>query len=327
MVPPTLCCLNGVQLNRIFFSLLGINVKPSKHNRHSLAAADQQRHSSSPASHSHFISRLAFLLEITETNGSLVGGCIPGGGGAGISAPKAACVGACGWTGKPDIVAMGRPILSIFNCGTIPGRLLLAGIVLCGLMMLTPNAAPAAAPEGEAKNFIESLADRAVQSLTSPEIPEETRIMNARRLLGENFAIPSIGRWILGRYWRQATPEQQDEYLKLFEDMIISIYVERFDQYSGETLTIIDAVAVGEDQDVLVATQLNRAGGNPVKVDWRVRRMDDGLKVVDVLVAGVSLGQTQRSEFSAVIRNNGGSIEALLAEMRQRSRAVRARQG
>ncbi len=205
--------------------------------------------------------------------------------------------------------------------------MLALGLLLCGLIILAPQAGSAATSEAEAKSFIESMADRAIESLTSPEIPEEKRIKNARRLLNDKFAVPSIGRWILGRYWRQATPQQQEEYLRLFEDMIISIYVERFDQYSGETLNIVDAVTVGDGEDVLVSTRLNRAGGNPVKVDWRVRRMDDGLKVVDVLVAGVSLGQTQRSEFSAVIRNNGGSIDALLAEMRQRSQAVRARQG
>lgn len=183
--------------------------------------------------------------------------------------------------------------------------------------------AQASTPESEAKAFITNLADRAVATLTSPDIPEDQRVADARALLRENFAIPQIGRWILGRYWRTATPQERTEYMSLFEDMIISVYVERFDEYSGETLTVVDAVPAGSKGDILVGSRLNRAAGDPVKVGWRVRRMDSGLMVLDVVVAGVSLAQTQRAEFAAVIQRNGNRVEGLLEEMRARSAAIR----
>jgi phospholipid transport system substrate-binding protein len=189
------------------------------------------------------------------------------------------------------------------------------------------HSAQASDSEQDAAAFIDGLAQRAVESLTSADVPESERIARARTLLNENFAIPAIGQWILGRHWRRATPEEQAEYLVLFEDMIISIYVERFNEYSGQRLKVLDAISVGDRGDSLVSSQLERAGGAPINVDWRVRQRDGKFKVIDVMVAGVSMGQTQRAEFSAVIRNNGGEISGLLEEMRRRSQAVRERQG
>ena len=72
-------------------------------------------------------------------------------------------------------------------------------------------------------------------------------------------------------------------------------------------------------REAIVFSEIVRQGAEPIKVDWQVYSGDSiNFKIVDVKVEGVSMGQTQKSEFSSVIRQNGGKIEGLLAILRKR---------
>lgn len=189
-------------------------------------------------------------------------------------------------------------------------------LVFCSLVLT--GTGQAANDEGaRAGKFIESLADRAVAALTEANVSREDRETRFRALLNEHFAVDIIGRWVLGRYWNEATEPERKEYLALFENLIVNTYVDRFKSYSGEKLTVLGTVPVAGG-DLLVDSQINRpASGEPLEIGWRVRDRNGHFKIVDVVVAGVSMGQTQRSEFSSVIRRNGGRVEGLLAKLRE----------
>jgi len=172
--------------------------------------------------------------------------------------------------------------------------------------------------EQQAESFIDSLADDAINALTVSGSTEEQRSERFRQLLVENFAVKTIGRWVLGRHWKSATKAEQSEYLDLFQELLIVTYVSRFSSYSGENLKINKTVANGK-RDVIVYSSIVRENSQPaLHVDWRVRSRKNTLKIVDVIVEGVSMGQTQRSEFASVIRQNGGKVEGLLVELRKR---------
>ena len=175
--------------------------------------------------------------------------------------------------------------------------------------------------EGTAERFIEGLADKAVAALTERDITREERVSRFRTLLNDHFDVQTIGRWVMGRYWRRATPAEREEYFALFENLIVFTYVDRFTKYSGETLDVTGARDV-DAKDTLVFSEIMRAdaGSSPLRVIWRLRARDDGYRIVDVMVEGISMGQTQRSEFASVIRLNGGTVEALLEKLRARPR-------
>jgi phospholipid transport system substrate-binding protein len=192
---------------------------------------------------------------------------------------------------------------------------LAAALLLSGLL---PGAASAAFG-GEQRAFVEALAEKAMGALTNPDLPDVQREAAVGALLEEYFAIPAIGQWVLGRYWRNATPEQRSEYLMLFENMIVVTYTDRFKRYSGQTLTVINVS--GEDEsngDVVVQSELDGPGAaEAVSVGWRVRLAESAMKIVDVIVEGVSMGQTQRSEFGSIISRSGGDILPLLEQMQR----------
>lgn len=193
-----------------------------------------------------------------------------------------------------------------------------AALVAILAVLIAPARAADDDTQAKARAFIEGLADQAVQALTNANVPREEREKRARVLLRENFAVPTIAQWVLGRYWRVATPAEQQEYLRLFEDLIVVTYVDRFTRYSGERLRVTRSVGMGDTGDVTVFSDISNPGGTPIDIGWRVRTRDGSMKVVDVSVEGVSMGQTQRSEFASIIQNNGGQVAGLLAEMRQR---------
>ena len=174
----------------------------------------------------------------------------------------------------------------------------------------------------DARKFVATLADRTIQSLTAQDIDKVERRNRFRKLMLEYFAFKGIAKWVLGRYWRRASQPQREEFLRLFEDLMVVIYADRFAKYSGEKLDIGRAEIRGKN-DILVHSLINRPEGlKPVAVIWRISQKDENFKIVDLMVEGLSMGLTQQKEFASVIRKNGGKIEGLLSELRKRLAAL-----
>lgn len=173
--------------------------------------------------------------------------------------------------------------------------------------------AEASSPNG----FIEKLADWALELVT-----DRTSSMSAKRssfdkLLAETFDMEGIGRFLLGRYWRLATPEEREAYLKAFNESIVYTYTARFDEYQGQKLVVDGSREDG--QFTIVSTRIVDPKGTPdVKVDWRVIPQGDSFKVADVVIEGVSMSVTQRQEYASVIQNNGGQVQALIKALNER---------
>lgn len=188
---------------------------------------------------------------------------------------------------------------------------LLAAIALFAAFFAPVARAETAAPEVA---FVQRLGDKALMQLTDKALPRKAREKSARALLRENFDVPTIARFALGPSWREATDAQKRAYMGLFEDMIVSTYTGRFEGYSGQSFKAENARAE-EGGDSTVFSQILQKDGPPVNVEWRVRRKDGRLKIIDVIVESISMSVTQRSDFSAVIER-GGSIDALIESLR-----------
>ncbi len=185
-------------------------------------------------------------------------------------------------------------------------------------LLATPALGVAAAAVPPAGVFIGDLADRALATLGNRSLSVEARDAEFRRLFVANFAVPRIGRFVLGRYWRQASPAEQREYLKLFTDYIVAIYVDRLSKYSGLKVRVL-GTRPASGGGVFVETEVVQPGATkPAAVAWRVEGEPGAYQIVDVVIEGVSMAITERQEFGSVIANNGGNVGALLAALRQR---------
>ncbi|MBO6950047.1 MAG: ABC transporter substrate-binding protein [Rhodospirillales bacterium] len=178
-------------------------------------------------------------------------------------------------------------------------------------------------PRAEA--LIAKLADDAISKLTDPTVGLDEQENRFRQIMQEYVAFQTIARWVLGgRYWRSATDEQRERYLSIFEQLMVATYAHRFQRYTGETLEVAGVQSIDENQ-VLVRTTLKRPNADkPLHVDWRVRSTEDKLRVIDIMVEGLSMAQTQRAEFSSLLRSNGGDVNALMANLETRLKKARA---
>ncbi len=199
-----------------------------------------------------------------------------------------------------------------------------AAMLVLGAVALAVSAT--ASTTDDAAAFINTLADRAIDSLTAKDVSNEERVQRFRKMFNDNFAVESIGKRVLGRYWRRASAEEQKEYLRLFEDYIIASYSERFASYAGEKLEIIKAVPEsGNSATVLSEIKLPDGGDKPVRVDWLVESTNGSFKIVDLAIEGVSMTTTLNSDFGSIVRNNGGRISALLDVLKEKTAALTAK--
>lgn len=130
--------------------------------------------------------------------------------------------------------------------------------------------------------------------------------------------VAEVARFCLGRYWRQATPAQQQEYVRLFHAVLVKNVVARVGDYDhdhGEVHVIVGHPEQRND-DVNVPTVVERTGNAPANVTWVVH--DDGgtFHIVDVVAEGTSMRITVRSDYNAFLTSHGDNIDALLKAMR-----------
>lgn len=205
--------------------------------------------------------------------------------------------------------------------------LLIQRRLLFGAGLGLASAGPALAQQdiGRAASFIQATGQELVAAINDTRADLATRRQRVAAILRRAVDIDGVGRFILGRWWRQASPQQQQDYLKLFEETLIRNLSARFGEYQGVRFSLGRSQQRTED-DVLVNTIIERPNSAPFALDWRVGEVNGQPKVVDVIAEGTSLRLTQRSEYSAVIQQNNGSVDALLAAMRRQIQQLSARE-
>ncbi len=193
-------------------------------------------------------------------------------------------------------------------------RLLSLFAVLSAVSLSTARADDAS----DARAFIDNAAAhvRADASQAAAAAEQQKRFTV---VLDRDFDVPTIARFILGRYWATASEPARKDFVAAFRTFLAKSYAQRFFVYAGRPMSVQSARA-GSDGVAVVRTDVQEADNRNVGVDWHVARVEGGLRIVDVVVEGVSLGQTQRDDFGAYLQNNNGDVAKLTALLIERSK-------
>jgi len=170
--------------------------------------------------------------------------------------------------------------------------------------------------ETEATAFVKTMVDNGLNFLSNPKLSKKQKASKFHSLLNQNFDLDAIGKFAVGRYWRKMTAKQQAEYLSVFKSMLVGVYAARFDEYQGQTVELLNTVVLSKKDTLVKSRIITPKGGPEVPVDWRVRHKNGTYKIIDVMVAGVSMSVTQRSDFSSVIQRGGGDVSVLIDHLK-----------
>lgn len=162
-----------------------------------------------------------------------------------------------------------------------------------------------AASDNAASKYVESLGNQAIAIIADAKLTKPQKQAKLETIFSTNVDIPWVGKFVMGRFWKQATPEQQKNYLKEYQKFVITHYASRFAEYSGGKFNITGTKDDGNGEFTVSMQMIGDKGAEPVLVDYRVRSAGGSFKVFDVIVEGVSMITTQRSEFGAVLSDKG----------------------
>jgi len=172
--------------------------------------------------------------------------------------------------------------------------------------------------------FIVKLGSQ-IQTVTRNASPEQ-RLAGFRELFREDFDVPGLGRFVLGRFWWIFTPAEQQEFLGLFANYVVLAYSDRLSEYAADGGVPRVTGSRPDPDGAIVSSEITRGSGpwagrgpmvQPVRVDWRLTACDGTYKISDVIIDGVSMAANGRSELEGVVERNGGQAQAILAVMRQ----------
>lgn len=134
-----------------------------------------------------------------------------------------------------------------------------------------------------------------------------------------HFDFVRMSQWVLGRHWRDATPEQRGRFVVEFRDLLVRTYSTALLNYTDQEIVVLPVARKPGDEEVTVKTEVRQKGGAPnVPIHYTFYKKGDAWKVYDVSIEGVSLVTNYRSVYATKIREEG--LEALLVSMAQSNR-------
>ncbi|HEY8289487.1 MAG TPA: ABC transporter substrate-binding protein [Acetobacteraceae bacterium] len=181
--------------------------------------------------------------------------------------------------------------------------------MLAGLPLVRGAHAQAA---DKATAFIKATGDKLVAAVNGAGTAAEKR-QRLTQVIDATVDVDGVGKFCLGRFWRQASPDQQKRYLELFHQVLVTSITAKIGDYQGVHFTM--GRSRMESDHAVVSTTVERPNNPPTAVDWIIEQPSGDPRIIDVVAEGTSLRLTQRSDYASYLSHNNNSIDALIKAM------------
>ena len=180
-----------------------------------------------------------------------------------------------------------------------------------------PVFAQEAGPEELVKKITDDVmaAIKSDKDLAAGDRQKAVKLAEAKILPHVDFE--EATRLAVGRGWSQASPEQKKRLVSEFRNMLVRTYSNAISAYEGQTMKVLPSRVKPGESDATVRNQFIRPGGKPVLIDYSMKKGDKGWKIYDIVVEGVSLVLTYRSEFDAIVKQDG--VDGLVKRLAQKN--------
>jgi phospholipid transport system substrate-binding protein len=191
--------------------------------------------------------------------------------------------------------------------------------VLAGLLTVTVAAADGMAPDVLVRTVSTDVLEivRKDKDIQSGNLGKAVELAEVKVLPHFDFA--HMTRLAVGKSWRKATPEQQKVLVDEFRTLLVQTYSKAFVEYRNQAIDFKPFKMQPAETDVLVRTSVKQSSGKPVQIDYNLEKSDQGWKVYDISVAGVSLVTNYRSSFTQEV--SAGGIDGLIDSLRAKNKS------
>lgn len=184
---------------------------------------------------------------------------------------------------------------------------------------LLAGLSPARAQSSEqATAFVQALENK-LSSIVNGAGSAQQKSAALTAVIDSDVDVDGVARFVLGRFWRLATPEQQREYEALFHRVLVNSITSKISDYEGVRITIGRTSSRPEGE--VVASTITGPKKPPAEVDWVVNQVNGSPKIVDVVAEGTSLRLTQRADYASFLVQHHDSVQALLDALRRQASA------
>jgi len=189
---------------------------------------------------------------------------------------------------------------------------LLAGLGAMPLLTAVPALADTNGDRAIA--FIKSTSDMILGAMRRTGSTEERRKVLGP-IIDKSLDVDGLARFCLGRFWRTATPDQQQRYTAVFHQVLIGNITAKLGEYQDVRLTI--GRSKSQDDVEMVSSVVEHPNNPPTTVEWAVADAASDPKVIDVVAEGTSLRLTQRQDYASYLTHNDSNVDKLIDAMRQ----------
>jgi len=192
-----------------------------------------------------------------------------------------------------------------------------AAVIAVGSALLALRIRPSFAATGPelATDFVTTTGNQLVAVINGNASSVDKR-QQLTKIIEGAVDVNNVAQFCLGRFWRAASSQEQQEYTQLFHSVLVNNISAKLGEYRGVRLTVGRAQDRGDDTQV-VSSVVERPNSAPTNVDWVISAASGTPKIVDVVAEGTSLRLTQRSDYAAYLTHNNNSVQALIEAMRQ----------
>jgi phospholipid transport system substrate-binding protein len=192
-------------------------------------------------------------------------------------------------------------------------------LLLCAFLLLPSiigGAPRSVAAADDPATFVGDLGSRALAAMQNGDTAAAKQ-GQFRQLFRQYFDVEACARAALGPYWNNATAQQRQEFVKLYEDYVVIGYSAHLGALGGDSFKVLESKP--DKERVIVASRIQINGAAPISVDWLLNPTNHGYKVTDIIVNGISMASAQHSDLVSVIQRNNGHMQALLVAMREKN--------
>ena len=193
--------------------------------------------------------------------------------------------------------------------------------IFLGLAMFVSTGARADINVEKADAFVREVTSNGIEEIINANVSQKVKDERFEKLFNQALDLDFIGQFVLGRYWRTATPQERKDFIQVYRELNVKTWSARFDEFKGKSFVFTGSTPSTSKNQIFINSTVAMGEGEPAKVVWRVKQNGDNFKIVDIIIENVNLAITARNKYTAFIKNHQGSVAALIKKKKKKVNA------